>query len=94
MKYLIESDTSVYGDGFRAGYQSLRRYGLGTTIDHILMTGRFPHRAVLEFGRCSFSSAFKLSLKIVKSKKELKGFNIEISDLTFYILSSIGDQAS
>ena len=23
LKYLIESDTSVYGDGFRAGYQSI-----------------------------------------------------------------------
>ena len=49
LKYMIESDTSVYGDGFRAGYRSVLRHGLGRTLDHILMTGRFPDTPDPEF---------------------------------------------
>ena len=49
LKYLIESDTSVHGDGFRDGYQSVLRHGLRTTVDHILMTGRFPYTPDPEF---------------------------------------------
>ncbi|XVE55988.1 hypothetical protein DITRI_Ditri03aG0201400 [Diplodiscus trichospermus] len=42
-KHQIESDTSpVYGDGFRAGYQAVCKYGLRRTLEHIRMTGRFP----------------------------------------------------
>ncbi|KAL8248778.1 hypothetical protein R6Q59_005646 [Mikania micrantha] len=42
-KYQIESDTSAaYGDGFRAGDQSVLKYGLRSTLDHIRLTGRFP----------------------------------------------------
>ncbi|KAM7277961.1 hypothetical protein ACFE04_005095 [Oxalis oulophora] len=43
-KHQIESDTSpVYGDGFRAGLQAVQRYGLKKTLDHIMMTGRYPY---------------------------------------------------
>ena len=49
LKYMIESDTSVYGDGFRTGYRSVLRHGLGRTLDHILMTGRFPDTPDPEF---------------------------------------------
>ena len=49
LKYMIESDTSVYGDGFRAGYRSVLRHGLGRIVDHILMTGRFPDTPDPEF---------------------------------------------
>ncbi|CAN1273590.1 Protein DA1, partial [Linum perenne] len=42
-KHQIESDSSpVYGDGFRAGQQAVRKYGLQRTLEHIRMTGRFP----------------------------------------------------
>ncbi|CAN1163768.1 Protein DA1 [Linum perenne] len=42
-KHQIESDSSpVYGDGFRAGQQAMRKYGLQRTLQHIRMTGRFP----------------------------------------------------
>ncbi|XP_039066966.1 protein DA1-like [Hibiscus syriacus] len=43
-KHQIESDASpVYGDGFRAGHQAVYKYGLGRTLEHIRMTGKFPH---------------------------------------------------
>ncbi|CAK7347661.1 unnamed protein product [Dovyalis caffra] len=43
-KHQIESDTSpVYGDGFRAGQQAVRKYGLERTLGHIRMTGKFPY---------------------------------------------------
>ncbi|CAN0872781.1 Protein DA1, partial [Linum grandiflorum] len=43
-KHQIESDSSpVYGDGFRAGQQAIRKYGLQRTLEHIRMTGRFPY---------------------------------------------------
>ncbi|MBA0565867.1 hypothetical protein Golob_010722, partial [Gossypium lobatum] len=43
-KHQIESDASpVYGDGFRAGHQAVYKYGLRNTLEHIRMTGRFPH---------------------------------------------------
>ncbi|XP_022772798.1 protein DA1-like isoform X2 [Durio zibethinus] len=43
-KHQIESDTSpVYGDGFRAGHQAVYKYGLGRTLEHIRMTGKFPY---------------------------------------------------
>ncbi|KAK8642468.1 hypothetical protein V6N13_011810 [Hibiscus sabdariffa] len=43
-KHQIESDASpVYGDGFRAGHQAVYKYGLRSTLEHIRMTGRFPH---------------------------------------------------
>ncbi|KAK9064845.1 hypothetical protein SSX86_016227 [Deinandra increscens subsp. villosa] len=42
-KHQIESDTSAaYGDGFRDGEQSVLKYGLRSTLDHIRLTGRFP----------------------------------------------------
>lgn len=42
-KHQIESDNSpVYGDGFRAGYQAVKKYGLASTLSHIWMTGTFP----------------------------------------------------
>ena len=42
-KHQIESDISpVYGDGFRAGQQAVRKYGLQKTLNHIWMTGSFP----------------------------------------------------
>lgn len=42
-KHQIESDTSAaYGDGFREGEQSVQKYGLRSTLDHIRLTGRFP----------------------------------------------------
>lgn len=42
-KHQIESDASpVYGDGFRAGRLAVHKYGLGRTLEHIQMTGRFP----------------------------------------------------
>ncbi|CAH8381277.1 unnamed protein product [Eruca vesicaria subsp. sativa] len=42
-KHQIESDASpVYGDGFRAGRLAVNKYGLGKTLEHIQMTGRFP----------------------------------------------------
>lgn len=42
-KHQIESDISpVYGDGFRAGQKSVRKYGLQRTLHHIRMTGTFP----------------------------------------------------
>uniref|UniRef100_A0A1J3DV05 Protein DA1 n=1 Tax=Noccaea caerulescens TaxID=107243 RepID=A0A1J3DV05_NOCCA len=42
-KHQIESDASpVYGDGFRAGRLAVHKYGLGKTLEHIQMTGRFP----------------------------------------------------
>ncbi|KAE8679883.1 Protein DA1-related 1 [Hibiscus syriacus] len=43
-KLQIESDTSpVYGDGFRAGHSAVYKFGLGRTLEHIRMTGRFPY---------------------------------------------------
>ncbi|KAJ1419737.1 Zinc finger, LIM-type [Sesbania bispinosa] len=43
-KHQIESDISpVYGDGFRAGYRAVRKYGLQRTLHHIRMTGSFPY---------------------------------------------------
>ncbi|XP_022962340.1 protein DA1-like [Cucurbita moschata] len=43
-KHQIESDMSpVYGDGFRAGQMAVNKYGLRSTLDHIQMTGTFPH---------------------------------------------------
>ncbi|KAB5526784.1 hypothetical protein DKX38_020631 [Salix brachista] len=43
-KHQIESDTSpVYGRGYRAGQQAVRKYGLERTLDHIRMTGKFPY---------------------------------------------------
>ena len=43
-KHQIESDTSpVYGNGYRAGQQAVRKYGLERTLDHIRMTGKFPY---------------------------------------------------
>ncbi|XP_031252688.1 protein DA1-like [Pistacia vera] len=43
-KHQIVSDASpVYGDGFRAGQVAVNKYGLGRTLDHIRMTGRFPY---------------------------------------------------
>ncbi|KAJ6997264.1 hypothetical protein NC653_013744 [Populus alba x Populus x berolinensis] len=42
-KHQIESDTSpAYGEGFRIGNKAVLKYGLGTTLDHIQMTGTFP----------------------------------------------------
>lgn len=42
-KHQLESDASpVYGDGFRAGWQAVRKYGLNRTLDHIGVTGNFP----------------------------------------------------
>lgn len=42
-KHQIESDIShVYGDGFRAGQEAVRKYGLESTLNHIQMTGCFP----------------------------------------------------
>ncbi|XP_031376924.1 protein DA1 isoform X2 [Punica granatum] len=42
-RHQIESDTSpVYGDGFRAGYQAVKKYGLPSTLRHIWMAGTFP----------------------------------------------------
>ncbi|XP_074279221.1 protein DA1-like [Silene latifolia] len=39
----IESDISpVYGDGFRAAHQTVLKYGLPRTLDHIQMTGSLP----------------------------------------------------
>ncbi|XP_044511788.1 protein DA1-like isoform X2 [Mangifera indica] len=43
-KHQIISDTSpVYGEGFRAGQLAVHKYGLGRTLDHIRLTGRFPY---------------------------------------------------
>ncbi|XP_044476117.1 protein DA1-like isoform X2 [Mangifera indica] len=43
-KHQIVSDASpIYGDGFRAGQMAVNKYGLGRTLDHIRMTGRFPY---------------------------------------------------
>ncbi|XP_031406613.1 protein DA1-like isoform X2 [Punica granatum] len=43
-KHQVESDTSpVYGDGFRAGWQAVQKYGLNRTLDHISVTGNFPY---------------------------------------------------
>ena len=43
-KHHIESDRSpAYGDGFRAGNQAVKTYGLKRTLDHIRMTGSFPY---------------------------------------------------
>ncbi|KAI7740117.1 hypothetical protein M8C21_023882, partial [Ambrosia artemisiifolia] len=42
-KHQIETDSSAaYGDGFREGNQSVLKYGLRSTLDHIRLTGRFP----------------------------------------------------
>ncbi|CAA6667478.1 unnamed protein product [Spirodela intermedia] len=42
-KHQIETDPSpAYGDGFRAGYQAVLKYGLRSTLDHIKLTGSFP----------------------------------------------------
>lgn len=39
----IESDTSsAYGDGFRKGNESVNKFGLKRTLDHIKLTGSFP----------------------------------------------------
>ncbi|KAK4794626.1 hypothetical protein SAY86_012620 [Trapa natans] len=43
-KHQPELDTSpVYGEGFRAGWQAVRKHGLNRTLDHISVTGNFPH---------------------------------------------------
>ncbi|XP_076935337.1 protein DA1-like isoform X2 [Bidens hawaiensis] len=42
-KHQIESDMSpVYGNGFRAGYQAVLKYGLPSTLEHIRLTRSFP----------------------------------------------------
>ncbi|CAA7404305.1 unnamed protein product [Spirodela intermedia] len=42
-KHQIETDPSpAYGDGFRAGYQAVLKYGPRSTLDHIKLTGSFP----------------------------------------------------
>ncbi|KAF8692241.1 hypothetical protein HU200_039846 [Digitaria exilis] len=44
IKNQIETDSSeAYGDGFRAGYPAVERYGLRRTLDHIKLTGSFPY---------------------------------------------------
>lgn len=43
-KHQIESDPSpAYGDGFRAGNRAVDQYGLRRTLDHMRLTGTFPH---------------------------------------------------
>lgn len=43
-KHQIETDISpVYGNGFRAGNQAVRKYGLEKTLYHIQSTGNFPY---------------------------------------------------
>uniref|UniRef100_F6I443 LIM zinc-binding domain-containing protein n=1 Tax=Vitis vinifera TaxID=29760 RepID=F6I443_VITVI len=79
LKYMIESDTSVYGDGFRAGYRSVLRHGLGRIVDHILMTGRFPDTPDPEFrklfsqllGASSSSTGFSSMKARLRSKRVL-----------------------
>ena len=40
----IAHDSSpTYGEGFRAAYSAVDRYGLHWTLDHIRLTGNFPH---------------------------------------------------
>lgn len=42
-KHQIEADISpVYGDGFRAAHQAVKKYGLSSTLSHIWMTSTFP----------------------------------------------------
>lgn len=41
--YQISHDSSpAYGEGFRAAYSAVNRYGLRRTLDHIRLTGNFP----------------------------------------------------
>ncbi|XP_074557460.1 protein DA1-related 1-like [Curcuma longa] len=43
-KHQIEADlSSTYGDGFRAANRAVDRYGLRRTLDHMRLTGTFPH---------------------------------------------------
>ncbi|XP_074566793.1 protein DA1-related 1-like [Curcuma longa] len=43
-KHQIESDSSpAYGDGFRAANRAVDQCGLRRTLDHIRLTGTFPH---------------------------------------------------
>ncbi|XP_074557461.1 protein DA1-related 1-like [Curcuma longa] len=43
-KHQIEADlSSTYGDGFRAANRAVDRYGLRRTLDHMGLTGTFPH---------------------------------------------------
>ncbi|KAI3460284.1 hypothetical protein Pfo_016947 [Paulownia fortunei] len=42
-KNQIATDASViYGNGFRAGHQAVLKFGLQSTLDHMLKTGNFP----------------------------------------------------
>ncbi|KAM1348235.1 hypothetical protein FF1_002512 [Malus domestica] len=41
-KYSIETNTTIYGQGFRAGNQAVLKHGLRRTLDHIRTTGAFP----------------------------------------------------
>ncbi|KAG6476023.1 hypothetical protein ZIOFF_065258 [Zingiber officinale] len=43
-KHQIESDSSpAYGDGFRAANRAVDQHGLRRTLDHMRLTGAFPH---------------------------------------------------
>lgn len=42
MHQIVHDSSPAYGEGFRAAYSAVNRYGLRRTLEHIRLTGYFP----------------------------------------------------
>lgn len=42
MHQIVHDSSPAYGEGFRAAYSAVNKYGLRRTLDHIHLTGYFP----------------------------------------------------
>lgn len=42
MHQIVHDSSPAYGEGFRAAYSAVNKYGLRRTLDHIRLTGYFP----------------------------------------------------